>query len=239
MSIFKRKQKAVSESAKNWYQDKYQRVLVQRNMLALMALLALLLALASVLAVRNFAPLKTVEPFLLQIDEKSGIVRTVEPASRNVVVASEAVDRYFLSRYILARESYNFSILRSNYNIVRVMSTPEVLYIFRTMVDRSNPDSLAARLKVTGQRDIRFSSISYLTNPPPPGGAEDKTPPKIMQARIIATDTIPGVMEDPVNTRYVVTVTFEYRNLELSAEDMLINPLGFQALNYQIQQEIN
>lgn len=237
--MFKRKQKAVSESAKNWYQDKYQRVLVQRNILALMALVALLLALTSVLAVRKFAPLKTVEPFLLQVDEKAGIVRTVEPVARNVLAASEAVDRYFLSRYVLARESYNFSILRSNYNIVRVMSTPEVFYIFRKMVDPSNPDSLAARLRVTGQRDVRFSSINYLSNPPMRGADDDRTPPKIMQARIITTDTIPGEVQDFIKTNYVVTVTFEYRTLEANAEDMLINPLGFQALNYQIQQEIN
>jgi type IV secretion system protein VirB8 len=236
--MFKRKQKSVSESAKNWYQDKYQRVLVQRNILALVALLALVLAFASVLAVRNFAPLKTVEPFLLQMDEKSGIVRTVEPTSRNALVASEAVDRYFLSRYITARESYNFSILRSNYNLVRVMSTPEVFYVFRKLVDPANPESLAARLKLTGQRDIRFTSISYISNPPLPGGEEEKTPPKIMQARIVATDTIPGMTEDVIS-RYIVTVTFEYRNLEMSAEDMLLNPLGFQVLNYQIQQEIN
>ena len=237
--MFKRKQKAVSESAKNWYQDKYQRVLVQRNILALLALVALILALVSVLAVRNFAPLKTVEPFLLQMDEKSGIVRTVEPASRNALAASEAVDRYFLSRYITARESYNFSILRSNYNLVRVMSTPEVFYVFRRQVDPSNPESLAARLKVTGQRDIRFTSISYISNPPLPGGAVDRSPSKIMQARIVASDTIPGEMQDVIKTNYIATVTFEYRKIEMSPEDMLLNPLGFLVLNYQIQQEVN
>lgn len=237
--MFKRKQKAVSESAKNWYQDKYQRVLVQRNILALLALVALVLALVSVLAVRNFAPLKTVEPFLLQLDEKSGIVRTVEPASRNALAASEAVDRYFLSRYITARESYNFSILRSNYNLVRVMSTPEVFYVFRRLVDPSNPESLAARLKVTGQRDIRFTSISYISNPPLRGGAVDRSPSKIMQARIVASDTIPGEMQDIVKTNYIATVTFEYRTIEMNPEDMLLNPLGFLVLNYQIQQEVN
>jgi type IV secretion system protein VirB8 len=235
--MFKRKQKSVSESAKNWYQDKYQQVLVQRNVLMLVALVALVLSLGAVFAVGRLAPLKTVEPLLLQIDDKSGIVRSVEPVERNRYAANEAIDRYFLARYITAREGFNFSILRSNYNLVRIMSTPEVFYQFRRQVDPANEESLAARLKTTGQRDIRFVSVSYLSNPPLPGGAVEKTPSKIMQARIVATDLLPNAGE--VKTNYVVTVTFEYAKLELNAEEMLLNPLGFQVTSYQIQKEIN
>jgi type IV secretion system protein VirB8 len=235
--MFKRRQKSVSENAKTWYQDKYQQVLVQRNILMLLALLALLLALIAVIAIGRLAPLKTVEPFLLQIDDKSGVVRAVDPVTRNQFAASEAVDRYFLARYINARESFNFSILRSNYNLVRIMSTPEVFYQFRRQVDPANEESLASRLKTTGQRDIRFTSISYLSNPPLPGGAVEKTPSKIMQARIVATDFLPAAGD--VKTNYVATVTFEYAKLELSAEEILLNPLGFQVTNYQIQKEIN
>lgn len=235
--MFKRRQKSVSESAKTWYQDKYQQVLVQRNILMLVALLALLLALVAVFAIGKLAPLKTVEPFLLQMDDKSGVVRVVEPVTRNQYAASEVVDRYFLARYIVAREGYNFSILRSNYNLVRIMSTPDVFFQFRRQVDPANEESLAAALKTTGQRDIRFASLSYLSNPPLPGGAVEKTPSKIMQARIVATDLLPNVGE--LRTNYVVTVTFEYAKLELNAEEMLLNPLGFQVTNYQIQKEIN
>ena len=39
--MLKRSQKQVSENSQSWYQDKYQHVLTQRNVLALIALIAL------------------------------------------------------------------------------------------------------------------------------------------------------------------------------------------------------
>lgn len=235
--MFKRKQHSVSESAKHWYQDKYQHVLVQRNVLAVIALIALLVSLTSVFAVKRLAPLKTVEPYLLQIDDKSGIVQTVDTAERNIYAASEVVDRYFVSRYIYARETYNFSVLRNNYEIVRVMSTPDLFYGFRKAVDPSNENSLAAVFKTTGQRDVKFASISYIHNPPLPNGEVERYPAKIMQARIIVSDKVPNAADS--QTRYVVTITFEYAKLDLNQEEMLINPLGFQVVSYQIQKELN
>jgi type IV secretion system protein VirB8 len=235
--VFKRKQQSVSESSKHWYQDKYQHVLVQRNVLAVIALIALLVSLTSVFAVKRLAPLKTVEPYLLQVDDKSGIVQAVEPAQRNAYAASEVVDRYFVARYISARESYNFSVLRHNYEIVRVMSTPDIFYNFRRAVDPSNENSLAAVFKTNGQRDVKFASMSYIHNPPLPNGEVEKTPAKIMQARIIVSDRLPNAADS--STRYVVTITFEYAKLDLTQEEMLVNPLGFQVLSYQIQKELN
>lgn len=235
--MFKRKQQSVSESAKHWYQDKYQQVLIQRNVLAMLTLVALAVSLVSVIAVKRMAPLKTVEPYLLQIDDRSGIVQSVNPAERNIYAASEMVDRYFVSRYISSRESYNFSTLRYNYDSVRVMSVPNIFYDFRRATDPSNPESLAAVFKGTGQRDVKFASISYIHNPPITDQEIEKTPAKIMQARIIVVDKILGSAD--IKTRYVVTIAFEYAKLNLNQEEMLINPLGFQVLNYQIQKEIN
>lgn len=235
--MFRRKQSAVSDSAKHWYQDKYQHVLVQRNVLAIVALVALLVALTSVFAVKRLSPLKSVEPYLLQIDDKTGIVQSVNPAERNVYMANELVDRYFVSRYIYARESYNFTTLRYNYETVRVMTLPDLFFSFRNSVNPSNPESLAATFKTMGQRDVKFVSMSYITNPPLPNGEVEVTPAKIMQVRILVRDKAPNTPD--TETRYVVTITFEYANLDLNQEEMLVNPLGFRVVNYQIQKEIN
>ena len=104
-------------------------------------------------------------------------------------------------------------------------------------VDPSNPNSLGAVFKTTGQRDVKFASISYIHNPPLPNGEVEKYPAKIMQARIIVSDKVPNAAD--TQTRYVVTITFEYAKLELNQEEMLINPLGFQVVSYQIQKELN
>lgn len=233
--MFKRTQRQADDSSKHWYQDKYQHVLVQRNVLALVALASLVCAFIAVVAVMHFAPLKSVEPYLLQIDEKTGITQKVEPISRNQYAASEAVDRYFTSLYVRARESYNFSILRTNYNQVRLMSTPGVFYSYRSQLGNSKT-SLTSVLGTAGQRDIRINSISYILNPPIPGKPEPETPVKIMQVRLTTTDTLPNTPD--VTQQWVITINFEYASLNLNVSDQLLNPLGYTVTSYQIQREV-
>jgi type IV secretion system protein VirB8 len=236
--LFKRSQKKVSESSKHWYQDKYQHVLVQRNVLALIALVSLLTALAAVFAVMRLAPLKSVEPYLLEIDDKTGITQKVEPVSRNRYASNEAIDRYFISTYVRARETYNFSTSRYYLNTVRVMSTPEVFFAYRGSLNPELPGSLGAVLGNEGIRTVRFRSISYIENPPVPKDSRaEKLPTKIAQVRIVTSDSKPGAGD--VEQYWVVTVTFQYANLSLNEAEQLLNPLGFNVVSYQIQRELN
>ncbi len=237
----KRSKNETSESSQHWYQDKYQHVLTQRNVLALVALVALVTALLAVLTVLRLAPLKSVEPYLLQIDPKTGIAQKVNPISRNEYAANEAVDRYFTSTYLRVREGYNPSTLLYNDNIVRLMSTPPIFRDYRRQVDASVEGSLAKNLGATGRRDIKIRSIIYITNPVDRIDRSKKAESansKIMQARITTIDNVPGASSE-VENQWIVTVTFEYANLAISEAEQLFNPLGYQVRNYQIQREIN
>lgn len=234
----KRKQQDVSDGSKHWYQDKYQHVLTQRNMLALIAVVSLLAAMVAVLAVAHLAPLKSVDPYLIQIDEKTGITQRVIPVSRADYAADPAVDKYFTSVYLRMRESYNINILRYNYNVVRLMSAADVFRRFRYLVDPTNEDSYAKHLGTTGQRDVKIRSIVYITNP---NDKRNKKPvgdnnSKIMQARITTTESLPNAPDK--ETFWVVTITFEYADLSLNQDEQLLNPLGYTVTSYQIQPEI-
>lgn len=233
----KRSQKEASESSQHWYQDKYQHVLTQRNVLALVALVALVTALLAVFTVLRLAPLKSVEPYLLQIDDKTGIAQRVNPVTRNEYAANEAVDRYFTSQYLRMRETYNPSILMYNYNGVRVMSEPKVFSEYRRQVDASVEGSLANRLGPTGRRDIKIRSLVYITNPVNRGQKAQSANTKIIQARITTSDTFSNSTD--IETQWIVTVTFEYANLALNDQEQWINPLGYQVTSYQVQREIN
>ncbi len=235
--MLKRSQKQVSEESQNWYQDKYQHVLTQRNMLALLALIALGVALVAVFTVMRLAPLKSVEPYLLQIEEKTGITQKVNPVTRDQYAANEAVDRYFTSAYLRARESYNPSILLTNYNIVRLMSLPSVFYGYRKQMDATIEGSLAKYLGNFGRRDIKIRSLVYITNPADKKKKAEVAKSKIIQARITTTDVIPNQAD--IEQQWVVTVTFEYVDLGINEQEQLLNPLGYQVQSYQIQREVN
>lgn len=233
--MFRRKQQAVSEGSKHWYQDKYQHVLTQRNMLALIAAASLLVAVIAAFAVFRLAPLKSVQPYLIQIDEKTGITQRVQPITRRDYAADQGVDRYFTATYLRLRESYNISVLRYNYNVLRLMSTAEVFRRARAQLDPNNPESTAKRLGTYGQRDVKIRSMVYVTNPGERRNAGTVTTSKILQARITTTESMPN--QPDKSSLWIVTVTFEYADLSLNQEEQLLNPLGYTVTSYQIQPE--
>lgn len=235
--MLKRSQKQAAEASQSWYQDKYQHVLTQRNVLALVALISLGVALVAVLNIARLAPLKSVEPYLLQIDQKTGITQKVNPITREQYAASEAVDRYFTSTYILSREGYNPSTLINSYNTVRLMSTTDVFGGYRKQVDASIEGSIAKTLGATGRRDVKIKSMIYISNPAMRNRAAVSENSKIIQARITTTDVMPNQAD--IEQQWLVTVTFEYANLAITEQEQWFNPLGYQVTSYQIQREIN
>ncbi len=232
--MLKRSQRSADE-AQHWYEDKYQHVLTQRNMLALLALVALAVALVAVFTVARLAPLKSVEPYLLQVEERSGIVQAVDPAVAGQYVASEAIDKYFVATYLRARESYNPAVRLSNDNIVRLMSSQGIFYQYRKTISPTDKNSITARLGMQGMRNINIVSMNYIVSPNPnakPGVRQ----PRIIQVRLITTDIMPNAAD--VNTRWVATITFDYTDLKINEAEKFLNPLGFQVISYQITREL-
>ena len=230
----KRSQKEAPEKAStHWYQDKYQHVLTQRNMLALVALVALGVALLAVFTILRLAPLKSVEPYLLQMDERTGITRKVDPISRNEYAANKAVDRYFVASYLRARETYNPTTVLYNYNIVRLMSTPAVFNDYHNQIDATVEGSMAKTLGPTGRREIKIRSMAYIPALTSSSNPEDIPNYRILQVRMTTNDTVADV-----GTNWVVTITFEYATLAITEPEQLLNPLGFQVISYQIQREL-
>ena len=99
--VFAKKESSVQ--AKNWYKDKYQFVLVQRNILAVISVVALFCSAIAVFAVMRLTPQKSVEPFVIQIDEKSGIVERVDPVTRTELTANEAIEQLIDHKGLITR----------------------------------------------------------------------------------------------------------------------------------------
>lgn len=218
--------KSSSEAPKpqNWYKDRYQYVLVQRKILTTITLASLLVTLVTVVVISQLTPLKTVEPFVIQVDQKSGITQTVNPLTVPELTANEAVNNFFLVQYIRSRETYSLTDLARNYNIVRVMSEPERVYRqFVGQADPNNPGSNAARLGATGIRTVQFRSISYLN-------------PNLVQARIVIEERGEGIGFRQYQK--IALIAFEYIKLNLTNEERYINPLGFRVTDYRLDEEI-
>jgi type IV secretion system protein VirB8 len=209
---------------KNWYKDRYQYVLLQRKLLTFITLVSLAGSLVTVVVIAHLTPLKTVEPFVIQVDQKSGITQTVDPLTVQQLTANEAVNNFFIVQYIRSREGYNINDLARSYNIVRIMSERNHVYPeFVRQADPNNAASNAARLGNSGQRSIKFQSITYLN-------------PQLLQARILIEEKGDNVA--PAQFHKIVLVGFQYAQMSLTNEERYINPLGFQVTEYRIDEDI-
>ena len=64
-------------------------------------------AFASVMAVAMLTPLKTVEPYVIRVDNSTGIVDVVESLRDGETNYDEAINKYFTQWYVRYREGYS------------------------------------------------------------------------------------------------------------------------------------
>lgn len=209
-------------NSKNWYKDRYQYVLVQRKILVLITSLSLIASLATVVVIAQLTPLKTVEPFVIQVDQKTGITQTVDQMTVKEITANEAVNNFFIVQYIRARENYNTNDLSRNYNMVRLMSDSSKVYgEFVRSANPNNPKSNAARLGSTGTRTVKFKSITYLT-------------PTQIQARVLVEERSENNL---AQQNLIILLSFTYVNMALTLEERYVNPLGFMVTDYRVDED--
>lgn len=208
---------------KNWYKDRYQRMVVQRRMLMLLTLASLSVSVLTVMTIMQLIPLKTIEPYVIQIDPKSGITQAIDPADVKALTTNEAVNNYFLVEYLRAREGYNPLNLEMQYNRVRLMSDGSNVYNeFLRSVDPNNAASNVARLGNSGVREIKIKTITYLN-------------PQVVQIRFLIQQKISNRETKEFNS--IALMKFEYVKMNLSLSERYLNPLGFRVLDYRLMED--
>ncbi len=210
-----------------WYQDLYQSIRISRNRWFLVGVVALILTGIEGLALVFLTPLKTVEPYVLQVDNKSGMTTVLKPLrdnQENVLTQEEAVTKSFIVKYVIARETYDPQDLNRNYDLVRLMSSGDEAGKFNESVANGNPQSPVERYKTNTARTVKISSVSFL---------DQKK--KTAQVRFMTTEVTRNETKEDY---WVAILTFRYINAPMDETDRLNNPLGFQVISYRVDQEI-
>ena len=99
------------------------------------------LAAISIVAIAGLTPLKTVEPFVVRVDNSTGIVDVVSALTSTAGTYDEAVTKYFAARYVRAREGYVWSEAEENFRTVSLLSTAPEQTRFAAIYRGGNPDS--------------------------------------------------------------------------------------------------
>ena len=174
-------------------------------------------------AVAALAPLKTVEPFVIRVDNATGIVDVVSGLTNGQESYDEAVTKYFLAQYVRGREAYSYTEAPYNFRTVSLLSTTAEQQRFAHIYKGSNPESPQVAYGRTGLAEVRIKAISLLG-------------PNLASVRYLR-DVRRG--DEMKTTHWIATVAFAYAPAAvISTADRLTNPLGFQVSEYRADPEV-
>lgn len=198
----------------------------------LVAFCSLIVAICATLAVAFITPLKTVEPYVIRVDNVSGSVDIITSVNEEEFTSSEAIDKYFVSQYVKLREGYFYNMLEKDYILVQIYSAPNIAADYRMIYEGDN--ARQEKLKNLFEVDIDINSVVL----------GDSMQEGIKTATIRFNQIVKNValeQSDSIVSKHskLVTLAYEYSPKTLSDEDeRLKNPLGFKVVTYRIDDEI-
>lgn len=175
-------------------------------------------------AIAGLTPLKEVKPFVIRVDNNTGVTDIVTSIKKKEASYGEVVDKFFLSQYIRSREGYDWQTIQDSYDATMLMSAPAVQAEF-SRIYHNNPD--APHLKLRGDYKVvaKITAITFI----------GKTAQiRFEKQRIPVTGDLDKAF--PAQ-KMIATIGFDYTDKPFSEKDRLVNPLGFQVNSYRVDPE--
>ena len=139
---------AYLQETRSWETDKVIELTKSRRTAWWVASVAGGLAIMSVTAVVLLTPLKTTEPFVVRVDNSTGIVDVVKTLKTGETNYDEAVNKYFVQLYVRHREGFNKETAAENYYSVGILSSANEQQKYQ---DFFTPKNTRSPLNVYGQ----------------------------------------------------------------------------------------
>lgn len=210
--------------AASWSNDRVQEMSSSRRIAWIVAGVASAIALFEGIALVALTPLKTVVPYTLLVDRQTGYVQAINPLDRETIAPDSALVRSFLVQYVTARESFDIDSLNANYRKVALWSADAARARYIATMQASNPASPVASLPRRALVDVQVRSVSSLG-------------PNSALVRFSSARTDPGGQAQPAQL-WAAVMKYRFSGASMTAEDRLINPLGFQVVRYRRDAEI-
>lgn len=218
---FRKKHKAVEDlseytgSAVNWEEDRLKNILRSRTIGWILAAVAILIAVCEAFAIVVLAPGKEKIPYLMRVDNSTGIVdEMITVYDDEKMKSNKALIRFFLKKYIDAREGYDHKFAKKDYETVFYMSEASEAERFKREYKKNNP---ARKYGEEARINIKLKTLELVD--------DDKAIIRFMEEHI---------EEDmPVRTEhYLVRINYEFIDGAIPQHVRDVTPLGFVIASY-------
>lgn len=185
-------------------------------------------ALAVAFALMLLMPLKRVEPFVIRVDNTTGIVDTV-PVYAGQEAMPEAVTRYFLNHYVTVCERFNFSTAESDYAECGAFHTAQRNQAWYAEWNKTNPQSPLNLYKDGTTIRAQVTAVSFFTRA---DGVTD-----LAQVRYFKGQRAAGSAEE-THTYWIASIRYTYATPSTDPQVRRWNPLGFKVVEFRTEPEV-
>ena len=183
-------------------------------------------AVAVSLALALLMPLKQVEPYVIRVDNSTGIVDIV-PMYAGHAEITETVARYLLTHYITVCESFDLTTAERDYQECGAYHTARRNQEWYAQWNPSNPSSPLALYRDGTIVRAQVTAITFFTH------ANGVNP--LAQVRYVKAKRPPGGAE--VLTHWIATIEYAYVAPSREVKIRQWNPLGFRITDFHTEAE--
>ena len=214
------RRKGYYQEGASWAADVHGSLRASRRIAWTIAGVAVVIAGLEAIALAALAPLKTVVPYTITVDRQTGYVQTAEGLKAGgSLTQDQAVTQSFLVQYVLARETFDATDLRSEYRKVMLWSAGDARAQYQRAMQKTTPDSPLNLNTPTTVVSVTVKSVSLLS-------------PTTALVRFDTTRHEAGATPAPSQS-WAAVLAFRYSNAAMTMADRFINPLGFQVTRYR------
>lgn len=213
------------QAAINWESSRLLAVEKSERRAWFIALCSIGVTVLAIAAIAMMMPLKESIPYVVRVDNATGVPDIVTAMADKKVTGDEVMDKYWLAQYVRARETYDWYTLQRDYNTVGLLSSPNVGQSYALLFE--GKDALDKTYGKTTRATVEIVSVV-------PSGKNTGTVRFIKTTKRVDQEASPGTV-----TKWVATVAYEYRSTALIKESArLVNPFGFQVMTYRVDPEM-
>lgn len=207
-------------TVKNWYEERSDKIIVQRNILTILLIILAVFMVLSTLVIAFVVKSKQFDPFVIQLDNDTGRASIVKPNSASSLMNDESLTRYFIKKYLIARETYNpVDFTTIAHNTVRLFSTSSVYYEYLGYI-RSKDIDPSLKYKQDNTTFLLVKSWS-----------------KIASDKYIVRFSVHETAGEQKVYHKISVLSYSYVAMELTDEELDINPVGLQVNEYRVDDD--
>jgi type IV secretion system protein VirB8 len=188
----------------------------------LAALILAAIAVLSLIALVIMLPLKSFEPYIVEVDRTTGYIEVKSGLTRPAsLTEQQAVTQANVVRYIRNREGYDPFAIEEMFGIAALLSTGSAAAELQRMFSSANPDNPAKLYGTQKRVHVDVKSVSF--------------PNTSTAIARFSTDERSDTQS--VVRHWISVVRFRYTDTPMRNEWRFENPLGFQVYDYRREQE--